>query len=166
VAFRLSLTAWLAAACYFEHKRRRIPNWLTLPGMAASIGWGIFARMHASERLVNYLVVAAAIWFAIYLIWGVFHWFAAGDAKLLMVLFALFPHIKMFWTLCGTIVVVGGIVLLRKYRGKAKELKAFYQSSLLSRKFGPTREELLKTGDFPLTYPIALGGVVHAWLLA
>jgi len=162
----IALTFYLGFACYCEHKWRLIPNWLTLPGMVLALGWRAGKGCccgHPTEGCITGMVTILIIWVGIYMGW-LLHFYGAGDAKLLMGLFALFPEIEFLWALAGSIVLVGGAMLLSKYRGRMKELRGFYLSNLLALRLHPCLEEMESASD-PLTFPIAIAGVVYAWIL-
>ena len=97
---KVILTIFLGLGAYFEHRERRVPNWLTLPGMALSLGWGVWSHCKRCpiDECVMIIPTIVGIWTAIYIGW-LLHLYGAGDAKVLMCLFALFPDIKFLWVL-------------------------------------------------------------------
>ena len=164
--FNLALTLYLLTAAYYEHRWRKVPNWLTFPVMAAALALGVHQRClgRFPRECIEGTLGILAIWVWLYVGW-LLRFYGAGDAKVLMSLFALFPTIQWLWVLCGSIVLVGGVALFVKYRGNVKQIGVFYLANLLTRQFHPTETEK-EQGNFPLVFPTAMAGVIYAWFLA
>ena len=87
-----------------------------------------------------------------------------GDAKLLMVLFALFPTYDFALTFCLVALAALLPLLVLQYRGK-RPLDALWETVLRLRTgLFPTRQELEKTGK-PYAWVFCLPGVIYLWLL-
>ena len=152
------ITGALALALWLDLRTQTVPNGLTLPLMAAGLIWQF------SQRGLGALWVLA-IWWGILLGWTL-HFYGGGDAKLLMALFAFWPDVRFFWALCGAAVLVGGMALCIRYRGRLRELGSFYLSNLLAFKLHPAEGEETRGGRGPhLTIAAVLAGGVYAWLL-
>jgi len=155
---KADVTAALGLAIYLDLKTRRIPNWLTLPWMALALAWQFGQRG-------LWALWVLLIWWGIFFGWAL-RFYQGGDAKLLMALFALWPDLRFFWALCAAAVLVGGVALLLRYRGRLRELGAFYLSNLLAFRLHPEEGEEGVGGQGPhLTIAAALAGGVYAWFL-
>lgn len=103
---------WLAVCAIFDWRKGEVPNWLTLPGMAAGIIYAIFFH---PERLII-LAAAFITFFVLFLLNGI----GGADVKVLTALAGLWP------TAMFTALLVQGIwelyVLIR--RGRGAEFKA------------------------------------------
>jgi len=155
---KVLISGVLALALWMDLRTGAIPNWLTLPFMAAGLIWQF------SQRGLWALWVLA-IWWGLFVGW-MLRFYGGGDAKLLMGLFAFWPDLRFFWALCAAAVLVGGAALLIRYRGRLRELGAFYLSNLLAFKLHPAEGEETRGGRGPqLTIAAALAGGVYAWLL-
>ncbi len=150
---RLALTAWLLGAAYSDIRTGRIPNWLTLPVMLAAGVYGVFVARHW---------VIIPIWVVIFLLWEL-NFMMAGDAKLLMALFALFPTAEF-----ALVLTVGGLIeliplLILRYRHQPV-VTTLWSATLRvqNRAFLPTRDELVRDGR-RLAWVFALPAVAYVW---
>lgn len=150
---RLALTAWLLGVAYSDIRTGRIPNWLTLPVMLAAGVYGVFVARHW---------VIIPIWVVIFILWEL-NFMMAGDAKLLMALFALFPTAEF-----AVVLTVGGIIelvplLVLRYR-RQPVMTTLWSATLRvqNRALLPTREELVRDGR-RLAWVFALPAVVYVW---
>lgn len=150
---RLALTAWLLGAAYSDIRTGRIPNWLTLPVMLAAGVYGLFVARHW---------VIIPIWVVIFILWEL-NFMMAGDAKLLMALFALFPTIEF-----ALVLTVGGLIeliplLILRYRHQPVMTTVLLATlRIQNRDIVPTREELVRDGR-RLAWVFALPAVVYVW---
>ena len=140
------------AAGIIDLKTHKAPNWLTLPAMA---GLAIF-------RLARLELTFLAYWAAIYLLWEARIW-GAGDAKLLMVLFALWPEMDFLLVEALTVLAGGIPFLIAKYRHRSPpELARALRLRLLTGRILPTEEELENAP--PASCLLTAGGAIYAWL--
>ena len=148
----LVISAYLAVASIVDLKTHRVPNWLTLPPMMAL----------GAVRLARFDLVFLAYWAGIYLCWLAQIW-GGGDAKMLMVLFALWPRLDFLWVECLTILGLGLPFLIAKYWGRSPgELALRAYARLVTRNILPDEEEL--AAGPAATWLLAAGGVVYSWL--
>lgn len=153
MAAPLAVSAYLGTLIVIDWKTRKVPNWLTLPGMAGLALW----------RLARLEPAFLAWWAAIYLCWLVNIW-GGGDAKVLMVMSALWPNISFLMVEALTVLSLGVPLLVVKYRGRSPvELAQEVQARIVARNVLPTREMLAAQG--PGTFLVATGGIVYAWLV-
>lgn len=150
---RVALTVWLLGVALSDIRTGRIPNWLTLPVMLAAGVYGIlFARQW----------VIIPIWIVLFILWEM-NFMMAGDAKLLMALFALFPTLGF-----ALVLMAGGLIALVPLlflRYRRQPLTATLWSAALrvqNRALVPTREELVRDGQ-RLAWVFALPAVVYVW---
>jgi len=98
---------WLFICAFFDWKHGEVPNWLTLPGMAAGI---IYAINTGGDRLI--ILIAAFIGLIVlYLLKSM----GGADVKILTALAGLWPAALLAALLVQGI--WGAVVLLRKGRG-------------------------------------------------
>jgi len=151
------VTGYMAAVTIIDLKTREIPNWLTLPPMLLL---GVY-------RLVRQDFTFAVFWVAIYLLWKLHIW-GAGDAKVLMALFALWPSIPFLMVEAIGVMVTASAVLGARCIGRPlnETLHGAWQGFLLRMTTGqlfPTEEELAQAP--PGTGIFAVGAVAYAWLV-
>jgi len=152
ILLAVALSIYLAIAGIIDLKTHKVPNWLTLPALAGLALWRI------ARREPIFLVY----WAVIYLLWEARIW-GAGDAKLLMVLFGLWPETGFLFIEALTVLVLGIPLLIAKYWGRSPmELAQAVHVRLLTGQILPTEEELAKAP--PASCLLAAGGVVYAWL--
>ena len=143
---KLALTVYLAIVIVCDLRTRTIPNRLTLPVMVGVLGWQFCKTGWAA-------LVILAFWIGIFTLWAA-HLYGGGDAKLLMVLFALWPRTDFLLVEAGLSLLIGIPLLIWKYRGKPWPEAA--------RSFQQALEQ--KQGGYPWGAIYALGGIVFAWL--
>jgi Flp pilus assembly protein protease CpaA len=98
---------WLAACAIFDWQKGEVPNWLTMPGMAAGI---VYAVVFHPERLII-IIAAFIILVGLFLLQGI----GGADVKVLTALAGLWPTAMIAALLVqGT---WGLVVLIRKGRG-------------------------------------------------
>ena len=147
-------TAYLAIAALWDWRTARVPNWLTLPALGGVLGLNVVLTRW------DFL----PYWLGIFAIWhlGIL---GGGDAKLLMVLFGLFPSYAFLVT---TLVVVGGIfavlLLIRYLRsgGVKAWLRWMLYRFLTLQVVPPPGENLVRAERS--TFAIAAAGIVYLWL--
>ena len=100
---------WLIVCALFDWKHGEVPNWLTLPGMAAGI---IFAIISGGDRLI--ILVAAFIGLMVLFL---LKSMGGADVKVLTALAGLWPAALLAALLAQGI--WGAVVLIRKGRGAA-----------------------------------------------
>ncbi len=102
-----ALLALLALACWTDLRSRRIPNWITVPGMLVG---SVLNAVHGVAGLTGALLgVATAFLVALpFFATGVL---GGGDAKLLMAVGAFFGPVQFLWAALA-IAVAGGVLAL------------------------------------------------------
>jgi len=119
----MAMLVWLVACAVFDWRKGEVPNWLTLPGMAAGIA---YASLFHSERLV---LVAATfiIMLGLFFIKGM----GGADVKVLTGVAGLWPAGLVAALLAQGI--WGVIVLIRKGRGaEFRAIPAYAAGAALS----------------------------------
>lgn len=150
---RIGLTVWLLAAALSDIRTGRIPNWMTLPVMAVA---GVYQLFFARQWLV------LVLWIALFVMWEL-NFMMAGDAKLLMGLFALFPSLDY-----ALVLTVGGLIeliplLILRYRSRS--LATTLTTMAIRVQNGeilPTRAELVREGR-RLAWVFCLPSIVYVW---
>ncbi len=150
---RVALTVWLLAAAASDIRTGRIPNWMTLPVMA---GVGLY------QLVIGHQWQIIVFWLVLFVLWEL-NFMMAGDAKLLMGLFALFPTLDY-----AVVLMVGGMIeliplLILRYR--SRPLTTTLTSVALRVQNGqlvPTRDELRNEGR-RLAWVFCLPSIVYVW---
>lgn len=114
---------WLAVCAFYDWQHGEVPNWLTIPGMAAGV---LYAAVLHQERLLI-LIITFIILLVLFLLNGI----GGADVKVLTALAGLWPA-AMFAALLvqGT---WGLLVLIVKGRGvEFKAIPAYALGASLS----------------------------------
>jgi len=184
---KLAITAWLGTVAFWDLRTARIPNRLTLPAMAATGGfrlcqglWGLglflLQTAHSGNptssdggylgsnvQVTANLLFTLVAWAIIFGGWKL-NIMGGGDAKLIMVLFALFPTYNFTLTFCLVALVSLLPLLVLQYWGK-RPLDALWELAFRLRTgLFPTREELERKGK-QYAWVFCLPGVIYLWLL-
>jgi prepilin peptidase CpaA len=115
LAVQILLAVILIPSAICDYRSRRVPNWITAPGLLAGIGMNVFLSGMEGLRLsLEGLGVAACIYGVLYVLRAL----GAGDAKLMMAVGAAvgpshWLRIFLVTALLGGIVALT-IVILRK----------------------------------------------------
>jgi prepilin peptidase CpaA len=114
---------WLIICAFFDWRKGEVPNWLTLPGMAAGIVYVIAVH---PERLI-FLGVAFVALIGLFLLKGL----GGADVKVLTALAGLWPLAMIVALLVQGI--WGLLVLIRKGRGaEFKAIPAYALGAVLA----------------------------------
>lgn len=151
---KTTINFWLITVAIWDVRRRKIPNWLTLPVMLAAGGYRLYEK-HWS------LLIA---WVILFTLWEM-HIIGGGDAKLLMGLYALFPDRSFTLMLAVSVLITSVPYLIAKYRGHS--LASLLKGATNRVRTGnawPTRDELQERGR-SLAWTYCLPGMVYLWLL-
>jgi Flp pilus assembly protein protease CpaA len=98
---------WIIACAVFDWKTGEVPNWLTIPGMAAGILYGVIS---GGDRLIILAVTLIGL-IALFLLGSM----GGADVKVLTALAGLWPAGLLAAVLVQGI--WGAVVLIRKGRG-------------------------------------------------
>ncbi len=149
----IALTIFLLVAALCDLRTLHVPNWLTLPALVGVLGW----------QVCHFDLAFVPFWIGCLLAWHL-NAVGGGDAKVLMVLFGLFPDA----TLVYVFLVVAGVALVAllgiRY-ARAGSLcvlvnRIICQASRLD--FFPTSEQMEMSGE-PFTFFISLAGIAYIW---
>ena len=139
----LALTGYLLLLTVWDFRWRENPWWLTTPVVGGLAAWR--------------LVYGPALW--VFVAWGLvtlpylLNFFGAGDYRLLLVLFGLFPAWPFAVTLgIGTFALAYGMVLWGTWRRQPPSPEA------------PAREDLLSKG-WPGVFVFTLPALAYLWLV-
>ena len=160
--------ALAGAACWFDVRTRRIPNWLTFP--AAALGLVAATVAHGGHGTVSSaagLLVGLALFFPLFVLKGL----GAGDVKLMGALGAwlgtsMIFGVAFYTTLAGGVLALALIVRHRYGRQAARNL---WLLLMHWRVFGirPLDSLTLETSagpKLPYALPIAAGLALAFWL--
>jgi Flp pilus assembly protein protease CpaA len=183
--FKLAITAWLGMAAFWDLRTARIPNQLTFPAMAATGGfrlfqglWCLFPLLTAhggnpassdygclegNRQGIGNLLFTLIAWAMIFGGWKL-NIMGGGDAKLNMVLFALFPTYSFTLTFCLVALATLLPLLVLQYWGKHPLDASGEMAFRLRTGLFPTREELERKGK-QYAWVFCLPGVIYLWLL-
>ena len=167
-------TQWLgafalaAAACWFDMRTQRIPNWLTFP--AAALGLIAATVAHSGPGTVASaagFLVGIGIFFPLFVLKGL----GAGDVKLMGALGAWLGTSIIFGVAFYTALAGGvlGLVLILRHRYGSQAMRNLYLLITHWRVFGvrPLDSLTLETAagpKLPYALPIATGLALTFWL--
>jgi hypothetical protein len=106
----------------------------------------------------TFLVYWAVLWLA----WSA-RFMGAGDAKLLMGLFGLWPDIRLAWTIAATIFLTGIPYLVIKYRGQWRGALRGLTWRLFTLQLLPSPEDFQKEA-VPYAFSFCLAGGIYLWM--
>lgn len=162
------LTIYLAVAGVWDLKTRRVPNFLTLPGMgivllgrAIRIGIQVHAGTLAQAEMA-FLLYWAGIW----MLWSA-GMMGGGDAKLLMVLLGIFPTLEFLLLLLTVTGLTMAVVLVWRYARRRRLgilIKGIWMRLTHGRIF-PTDAELEAMGE-PTAFLFAAAGMIKIILVS
>lgn len=180
LVLRLAVTVWLAAIAYSDWRTTRIPNQLSLPGLAVFGGWRI---LHALGLLAVQVFVASppwaraagsntaawaslrfmlAAWAVTFVLWEL-HVIGGGDAKTLMGLLALFPNADFVLSLSVGVLILGLPTVLLNLRGrKLREFPGALARWIREGHLLPSERQLAEEGR-PYVWMFCLPGVLYLW---
>ena len=157
-----------AAACWFDVRTRRIPNWLTFP--AAFLGLAAATAAHGGHGMVASaagLLVGLALFFPVFFLKGL----GAGDVKLMGALGAwlgtsMIFGVAFYTTLAGGVVALA-LLVRHRYSGQAARNLRLLLTHW--RVFGikPLDSLTLETSagpKLPYALPILTGVALASWL--
>ena len=150
---RVGLTVWLIAVAWSDIRTGKIPNWMTLPVMLVAAVYSIATGGHW---------VILPIWVALFFVWKL-NFMMAGDAKLLMGLFALFPSIEFATVLAvGALIELIPLLILRYARQPLATSFWNLALRLQNRDLIPTRDELVRDGK-RLAWVFCFPAIAYIW---
>lgn len=161
---RIGFSIVLVGLAALDGWRRRVPNAVVLPMLAASLPLNLL-RWLAGDLLPVQALLMLAVWTAGLVAW---HWhiFGAGDVKLAMALVAWFPDSRLSVALLTTL-VAGLPVLLWVRDGRAGFDRLVALAAAAWRGQVPTPEDVCfataRRGRAPATFLISLGGLIYLW---
>ncbi len=155
-----------------------VPIWIPMVGMDALL-FGIAVKDLQEERipnLVTYPIMLAGVvcayilqdatfllfWFVLWLAWET-HLMGAGDAKLLMGLFALWPDMQLAYVVAASILITGIPYLIYKYRGQWRLALRGLGWRLFTLKLLPSPAEF-QNEAVPYAFSFCLAGGIYLWL--
>ena len=152
MAFSALLSAYLALAAAWDLKSGLVPNWLTVPALACAGGW----------QLSQGHWVFLQAWAVLFALW-MLRFFGGGDAKLMMVLFALYPSVEFLVFFCWAALAATLPQIILKYRRTSPLTLGHRLKLRLATGILPGEEELDRSG-VRSTWIISLAGVLYVWL--
>ena len=124
----IALSIYLLAAAVWDLRTLRVPNWLTLPVMGGILVWRLMGMAAVNGLLRSGLRSSLCLpaldlrfvpfWVGSFVAWRL-RALGGGDAKLLMVLFGVFPEVELFYVflaVAGVFLVL--IVIGRRVRSR------------------------------------------------
>jgi prepilin peptidase CpaA len=165
VVLNLTLFVIISLAAFFDIKKRRIPNWLSLFGL---IGGVVLGAMQGSTQLM-FSVAGFFIGVLALLIPFAFGWMGAGDVKLFAAVGALLGYTwlpRVFFYSC---LVAGGIALLALALGYARQVsfKSIWTDCkfmFLTMRTGLPKSIPFNSGTYSVPWGVAIGaGTIMAY---
>jgi hypothetical protein len=142
--------AVLALLSIVDWKTQRVPNFITLPALAALAAW----RVSRGEEIVFLYWLAA---FSLY----IFHIASAGDVKVIMIELTLWPSMTFVIVMGITVAVIGTTVSIARYRGVRPFLAALQASGARLISGRPPSETELRFYGSPQVFLYAASAVVY-----
>ncbi len=154
-----------------------VPIWIPMAGMNALL-FGIAVKDFQEQRipnLVTYPLMFAGIvrayilqdatfllfWFVLWLAWET-HFMGAGDAKLLMGLFALWPDMQLASVIGVSVLLTGIPYLVVKYRREWRSALRGLGWRLFTLRLLPSPAEF-QNEAVPFAFSFCLAGAVYLW---
>jgi prepilin peptidase CpaA len=161
-ATALVLVPVLAVAVWFDARRRRIPNGLTLCGFAAALAFATLAGgVHGILGAVAGALTGAALLLPFYLAGGL----GAGDVKLMGVVGACLGPVGAIEATLFALVAGALIALLKLIAGPVRNADRRLAGASVS--MGPVRSagalQPARKQQLPYAGAIAIGAVLAAW---
>jgi Flp pilus assembly protein protease CpaA len=153
---------YLAVVGAWDLRTREVPNFLTLPGIALVLLWRAIRVGVLFTKGMPFSSELAFVpyWIGVWMLW-LGRAIGGGDAKLLMVLFGVFPRTEFLAVLVAVTGMTMAAVLLWRY-GRRRRIGLFL-SGLLFRlshgRFFPTEAEL-EVGGEPTAFLFSAAGMV------
>ncbi len=155
-----------------------VPIWIPMAGMDALL-FGIAVKDFQEQRipnLVTYPLMLAGIvraytlqdatfllfWLVLWLAWET-HFMGAGDAKLLMGLFALWPDMQLASVIGVSVLLTGIPYLLVKYRCEWRSALRGLVWRLFTLRLLPSPAEF-QNEAVPFAFSFCLAGAVYLWV--
>ena len=135
-----------------DFQEQRIPNLVTYPLMFAGV-----VRAYILQDATFLL-----FWFALWLAWEA-HLAGAGDAKLLMGLFALWPDMQLAYVVAASILITGIPYLVYKYRRQWRVALRGLGWRLFTLKLLPSPAEF-QNEAVPYAFSFCLAGGIYLWM--
>ncbi len=153
---------YLAVAGAWDLKTRRVPNFLTLPGIGVVLIWRTIRLVWMAHAGLPVLPELAFVpyWAGVWMLWTG-RMMGGGDAKLLMILFGVFPTLQFLFLLLAVTGLTMALVLLWRY-GRRRRIGLFISSllfRLVHRRWFPTEAELSSEGE-PTAFLFAGAGMI------
>ncbi len=133
-------------------QEQRVPNRITYPLMLAGVVRAVLMRD------ASFVVYWGVLWLA----WSV-RFVGAGDAKLLMAFFGLWPDMALAYVVAGTILITGIPYLLYKYRRRWKQALRHLGWRLFTLRFLPSADEF-EHEAVPYAFSFCLAGGIYLWM--
>lgn len=156
------LALYLVVVGVWDLRTNRAPNFLTLPALGLVLVWRA-ARMalaaHSGSPALQELAFAP-YWLGVWLLWSLGA-MGGGDAKLLMVLFGIFPtgqFLALLLTVSGSIIA---LALMWRY-SQQRRLGMFFKNMWMRARMGrffPNRQQVEMEGE-PTAFLFSLAGMV------
>src|SRR5574341_1308133 len=140
------LFVWIS---WNDFKTRRVPNVVTYPLMAIGVVRAIALR---DGVFLVYWLILFSLWMARFM--------GAGDAKLLMGLFGLFPDFQLARLMGASILVTGIPYLLYKYRREWRSVPRALIWRIITGQLLPNESEF-ESEAVPYAFAFCLAGAVY-----
>lgn len=148
----IGMEALFVAISVKDLQQERIPNLLTYALMLAGVIRAVI--MHDPSFL--------AYWAVLWLAWSA-NFMGAGDAKLLMGLFGLWPDMRLAYVIAGSILLTGLPYLIFKYRRRWRSAVRGLAWRLFTLQLLPSPQEFQHEA-VPFAFSFCLAGGVYLWL--
>lgn len=159
IAHQVLLAAIALVAAVYDARFRRIPNWLTLPGVLVGIGLNSFLNAGGESWYAGFtwrsalagMGLAFAIYFPLYLVRGM----GAGDVKLMAAIGALVGPINWFGVFALSN-IFGGLVAVVMLITKGRARRTFLNLAYLLNELIHLRPPYMRREELDVNSPKAV----------
>src|SRR5664280_1551296 len=148
------LLVMLLAAAVFDVLYRRIPNWLTVSGVA--LGIAMNTLIGSPEAGLEFSLVGLAVAFGIYAALYALRAMGAGDVKLMAAVGALVGWERWFGIFFVT-ALIGGVMAMMLVVARGRLKKTFFNVSFILSEMKSGRPAYLKNEELDVKNKKALG---------
>jgi len=146
----------------WDLKTRHVPNFLTLPGIGIILLWRVVRMVLLTRSDLSIMPELTFIlyWIGVWMLW-VGRAMGGGDAKVLMILFGVFPNVQFLALLLAVTGLTMTLVLLWRYgrRRRIGLLVSGFVFRLTNGRLFPTEAELSSEGE-PTAFLFAGAGMI------
>lgn len=161
LTLKAGVTLWMLILSTWDLRRHRVPNVLVLPVMLGALLWRLYFFAAEADSSCFFVLIS---WVILFMLWQG-HILGGGDAKVLMVLFAMFPTLQFLVMFSIVKLLVTLPLVVAKYWGRRPgDLLQSARERAQAKQLLPDEHELRTSGQSNI-WSYCLSGVVYLWWL-